>query len=203
MYQRLRQILQNGHLERLDALRSKPGIDVRLAFSRIWGVGPKTAHSLYKRGYRSIEDLRSRGQGELEHRQRVGLARYEDLLQRIPRAEVRQIEAQVADAACAAVPDVEVTTCGSYRRNKPTCGDVDILLCPRGREVDCAGLLKMVVKALQKSGFLTDRLHLELEDRHGGLQEKRGGKRNSYMGVCKLPGKNRLYRRIDIKAYPR
>lgn len=31
-------------------------------------------------------------------------------------------------------PDLKVVTCGSYRRGKPTCGDVDILMShPNGR----------------------------------------------------------------------
>lgn len=35
---------------------------------------------------------------------------------------------QVKEAALSIIPQLEMMTCGSYRRGKATCGDVDILI---------------------------------------------------------------------------
>ena len=51
---------------------------------------------------------------------------------RIPRAEVEEVIAFVAGVAGELWGQgaVEVHCCGSYRRGKADCGDVDLLLCP-------------------------------------------------------------------------
>lgn len=58
---------------------------------------------------------------------------------------------------------------------------------------DCSILLALL-DSLRGSGFLTDDLALPKDFQPGSPQ--------SYMGVCKLPGKGRRYRRLDIKLYP-
>lgn len=52
-----------------------------------------------------------------------------------------------------------------------------------------------LIKRLVETGFITDKLTLA-----GGPH--RPGKSQSFMGICKLPGKGRLHRRVDIKFYP-
>lgn len=47
---------------------------------------------------------------------------------RIPREEVAEIEAAVRRVAEALDPRLLLMTCGSYRRGKPSSGDVDILI---------------------------------------------------------------------------
>lgn len=51
-----------------------------------------------------------------------------------------------------------------------------------------------LLESLRSSGFLTDDLSMPNPHRPGFPQ--------SYMGVCKLPGRGRLHRRVDIKVYP-
>ena len=51
----------------------------------------------------------------------------------------------------ALVSGVEVMTCGSYRRGKPTCGDVDLLIShPDGRSH--AGLFSALLQRGQENG---------------------------------------------------
>ena len=52
---------------------------------------------------------------------------------------------------------VRVITCGSYRRGRPTCGDVDILIT-RTDDKPVAGMLEPILLHLEKNGFLQERL---------------------------------------------
>ena len=86
-------------------------------------------------------------------------------------------------------------TCGSYRRGKSSCGDVDILITHlKGSSM--AGVLHALVSRLHRKGFLTD----DLSFGSGG---------NKYMGVCKCTkavqaGEDEwLHRCIDFQLIPR
>lgn len=87
---------------------------------------------------------------------------------------------------------VKVETCGSYRRGRPTCGDVDILIT-RTDDKPVSGMLEPILVNLEKQGFLHERLgNTRLSDKGSEM----------YMGVCKGP-KDTHFRRIDIKVYPK
>jgi nucleotidyltransferase/DNA polymerase involved in DNA repair len=55
----------------------------------IWGVGPAKAEKLYDSGFTSVAKLRASKSGEeaLTTMQKIGLRYFEDLRQKIPRAE--------------------------------------------------------------------------------------------------------------------
>ena len=70
---------------------------------------------------------------------------------------------------------LEVVTCGSYRRGKPTCGDVDILVThPDGRSH--RGVFGQLLERGRQEGFLTDDLSVH-NDPEG---------QSKYLGVCRL-----------------
>jgi DNA polymerase lambda len=75
MQDKIREVLETGQLQRLVEFENNTQIQTMLAFSQIWGVGATTARILWNRGYRSIEDLRARGQADLNAQQLIGLAR--------------------------------------------------------------------------------------------------------------------------------
>ena len=81
---------------------------------------------------------------------------------------------------------IQVTACGSFRRGKQTCGDVDCLIT-RTDSKPIDGLLEKLLNRLEALGFLRERLSFS-------------GK--SYMGVCQVEGRDKS-RRIDIKVYPK
>ena len=85
-----------------------------------------------------------------------------------------------------------IETCGSYRRGKQSCGDVDILLT-RKDEKPINGMLETLLVKLEKSKFLKERL--------GSTRVSDKGS-EMYMGVCKLDD-SKKHRRIDIKVYPK
>lgn len=109
----------------------------------------------------------------------------------------REMATNISEIVFKAVKDiyganVKVQACGSYRRGKPTCGDVDILVT-RTDDKPVKGMLEPILVKLEKQGFLHERLgNTRLSDKGSEM----------YMGVCKAP-KDTHFRRIDIKVYPK
>ncbi|XP_030060593.1 DNA polymerase lambda [Microcaecilia unicolor] len=81
--------------------------------------------------------------------------------------------------------------CGSFRRGKLTCGDVDVLVThPDGKSH--RGIFGKVIDGLKQRGFLTDDL----------VKQEDNGNQKKYMGVCCLPGPERKHRRLDLIVVP-
>ena len=89
---------------------------------------------------------------------------------------------------------VKVVCCGSYRRGKAQCGDVDILIT-RFDDKKTTGMLEKLVCHLERKKFLLERLSLS--------PACLGKAKEMYMGVCKVEGEEAKGRRIDIKSYPK
>ena len=90
----------------------------------------------------------------------------------------------------------QVTACGSFRRGRPTCVDVDCLVT-RLDDKPIEGMLEKLITALEAKSFLQERLSVSKKVTGKGCE--------TYMGVCKLieaKGKAKA-RRIDIKVYPK
>ncbi|RYH12931.1 hypothetical protein EON65_36920, partial [archaeon] len=211
MREKIEEIMATGSLRKLSFFKSDPKIQALSNISQIWGVGEKTASQLIKQGFTSIEQIRERGQRLLTSQQKIGLQYYEEFLQKVPRPEVQQIESTVQTSAKELFGNIECLACGSYRRGKPSSGDVDILIAPStemGTDYLPANALLQLIDKLSAAGFLTDHLSMPSSVAHQvTAQESQGGKdkehyRSSYMGVCQLTAQG-IHRRIDIKIYPR
>jgi len=152
------QYIAEGKISKLASLASDNKIKVLEILGGIFGVGPKGAEKLYLKGIRSIADLRRRTE-LLDGRQTVGLKYYEQFLERMPRSEATQIFEWVADSAKKQFSDGDITcvAAGSYRRNKPTCGDVDILITRKDNK-PTAGMLEPLLRQLEREGLLKERL---------------------------------------------
>lgn len=70
--------------------------------------------------------------------------------------------------------NLKIEACGSYRRGKESCGDVDVLIT-RTDGGSIAGMMEKIVVKLEKEGFLKERL--------GSLRYSHMGS-EGYMGVC-------------------
>ncbi|KAK3096066.1 hypothetical protein FSP39_022699 [Pinctada imbricata] len=183
------EIAESGDLRKLNELKSSEDIKVMELFTNVWGVGAHTARQWYQQGLRSLEDLQTKA--GLNHQQKVGLKHYDDFLDRMSREEAAEIEDVVRKAAESLQEGIIAQACGSYRRGKKTCGDVDVLVThPDGRSHK--GIFGKLLAKLKSQGFLTDDL-VTAED---------NGNQKKYLGVCKLPGENRKYRRLDIIVVP-
>lgn len=85
----------------------------------MWGIGEATALRFVAKGFRTLQDLRDNSH-LLTANQLIGLQVYDDIKERIGRAEVKELFQTVKEAAEQIVPGVEAEVCGSYRRGKPT-----------------------------------------------------------------------------------
>uniref|UniRef100_A0A8D2FPP1 DNA polymerase n=1 Tax=Theropithecus gelada TaxID=9565 RepID=A0A8D2FPP1_THEGE len=187
MAEKIIEILESGHLRKLDHISES--VPVLELFSNIWGAGTKTARMWYQQGFRSLEDIRS--QASLTTQQAIGLKHYNDFLERMPREEATEIEQTVQKAAQAFNSGLLCVACGSYRRGKATCGDVDVLIThPDGRSH--RGIFSRLLDSLRQQGFLTDDL----------VSQEENGQQQKYLGVCRLPGPGWRHRRLDIIVVP-
>ncbi|KAK2530571.1 Poll [Columba guinea] len=187
MAEKILEILESGHLRKLDHISES--VPVLELFSNIWGAGAKTAQMWYQQGFRTLDDIRTKA--TLTSQQAVGLKHYTDFLERMPREEAAEIEQTVRRAALALQPGLVCVACGSYRRGKPTCGDVDVLVThPDGQSH--RGVFSKLLDSLHRSGFLTDDL----------VSQEDNGDQKKYLGVCRLPGPAQRHRRLDIIVVP-
>ncbi|XP_072240451.1 DNA polymerase lambda [Leuresthes tenuis] len=187
MADKIEEIMESGHLRKLDHIGE--AVPVLELFTNIWGAGAKTAQLWYQQGFRTLEDIGTKA--HLSNTQKIGLKHYDDFLDRMPREEATAIEKVVRDATQAIDPGLVAMACGSYRRGKATCGDVDVLIShPDGKSHK--GIFSKVLQILHDSGFLTDDL----------VSHEENGEQKKYMGVCRLPGPGHRHRRLDIIVVP-
>ncbi|NWV74555.1 DPOLL polymerase, partial [Dasyornis broadbenti] len=147
MAEKILEILESGHMRKLDHISER--VPVLELFSNIWGAGVKTAQMWYQQGFRTLDDIRTKA--TLTRQQAVGLKHYTDFLERIPRKEAAEIEQTVRQAALALKPGLVCVACGSYRRGKATCGDVDVLVThPDGHSH--RGVFNKLLDSLRRSG---------------------------------------------------
>ncbi|NWU21245.1 DPOLL polymerase, partial [Dyaphorophyia castanea] len=147
MAEKILEILESGHLRKLDHISES--VPVLELFSNIWGAGVKTAQMWYQQGFRTLDDIRTKA--TLTSQQAVGLKHYADFLERMPREEAAEIEQTVREAALALKPGLVCVACGSYRRGKATCGDVDVLVThPDGQSH--RGVFNKLLDSLRRSG---------------------------------------------------
>ena len=128
---KIQEIMATGRLASAERAKEQYPIEALSAFQNIYGVGPTKAKELTGLGLRTIDELRAnvqRNPSLLNDKQRIGLAYYEPLLQRIPRDEMDEHK----DILVHYLP-FHSEIVGSYRRGAPSSGDIDVLLrMPQG-----------------------------------------------------------------------
>ena len=204
--ERIEQFLKNGVFDELreSYLDSNTGTSTSTStkqktlsdLQRITGVGPVKAKVLFDGGF-TLNDVLSMAKEELEehftHHQILGIKHFHDLETRIPRAEITKIEKYLKTLCVKLDGCLHLDICGSYRREKPESGDIDVLIYheflntqDEVDEWDCQ-YLPEIITHLRKSRFLVDDLTIK-----GNTK---------YMGMCRI-GKNPV-RRIDIRFIPK
>jgi DNA polymerase/3'-5' exonuclease PolX len=152
-------------------------------------IGEVSAKKLYEKGIKSLDALNDavkKGTITVTHRISLilkytyGKIKFEDS---IPRKEMKKIDASLDRHIKKFDAALEYLMCGSYRREKLTSNDIDILLFhPKNKKV-----LPEFINFLVEKGFLVD----HLTDNINKLKTK-------YMGFC-ISTKENVVRRIDIR----
>ena len=183
----------------------------RKALESVTGIGPSKARKLLENNItleKLIEEMDSINKNlddisdntsslqELTHHQLLGIKYYHDILERIPRKEIVEIEKLLKKTVKKIDKDLELIICGSYRRKQETSGDIDVLvLHPKLPTKDIIDKIQtkddkfliILVEKLTEQKILVDHL-----TENGDTK---------YMGICKLNSKSKG-RRIDIRFIP-
>jgi DNA polymerase/3'-5' exonuclease PolX len=166
---------------------------------KIHGIGIVKAQDLVNNfDVRSIDDLRKAlqtNQELLNDTQKIGLKYYLDTQQKIPREEMDKHAKKIRKLTKDIDHDLEIKIVGSYRRNAPESGDIDLLVTIN-RETDSSTRSKMLDKIIDT---------LKSSKPPYIVAELASGKKK-FMGMCQLK-KNATVRRLDIlmtdkKEYP-
>lgn len=143
--EKLNEYVSTGTLRILEREKNNP-INV---LGEIYGVGPKKAKDLVTAGISSVLELRGK-QELLNDIQRVGLKYYEDILARVPRAEIdeyKKIFETAFDKVKVGGSHFEIV--GSYRRGAQESGDIDVIITSPDPRV-----FKSFVEDLKKAGVI-------------------------------------------------
>ncbi|ROW11432.1 hypothetical protein VMCG_00962 [Cytospora schulzeri] len=206
---KIEEIVNTDCLQRLKYAQNDPTSQILKLFLGIYGVGTSTAEKWIAQGFRTLEDLRQRG--NLTPNQRVGLDHYDDLNSRIPRAEVEALGDYVNQESARIDKDVELLIGGSYRRGAPSSGDIDFIVTKKGNKSsgELIPFLDRLVANLTKQGFLT--AELASHNSHGSKYHK-DGNGSKWHGCCvlpRVPGSSNdndqyrpVWRRIDLLLVP-
>jgi NAD-dependent DNA ligase len=132
------EFLTTGTLEEVEKEKNNPVN----TFANIYGIGPVKAKELVElKNISTLEELELR-QNELQEnklpllnsKQQIGLKYYNDLLKRIPREEIEEfkivLETNFKETLAEnneAQKNHKFEIVGSYRRNKPESGDIDLI----------------------------------------------------------------------------
>lgn len=165
MEKKIKEILETGVLASAEKAKELYNIDALDALQKIYGVGPAKATELIKAGYTSIPQLREAIKENpklLNDKQKIGLKYYEDLLERIPRAEMEEHRDILNSLMPDEMSDYDTEIVGSFRREAANSGDIDMLIrVPKDTESKTAkDNLALYVQMLQGFGYIEEILAL-------------------------------------------
>ncbi|KAF6154684.1 hypothetical protein GIB67_000568 [Kingdonia uniflora] len=126
MQDHINEIVTTGKLSKLQHFETDEKVRTISLFGEVWGIGPATAMKLYDKGHRALDDLNN--DESLTNSQRLGLKYFDDIMKRILRNEVQDMELLLKKAGEEVLPGVSIVCGGSFRRGKATCGDMDIII---------------------------------------------------------------------------
>lgn len=156
--EKIQEILSTGTLKAAQVVRHDKKTGMTEALMQVYGIGPVKAKQLVTdhkvKSYDHLRELVEINPALLNDKQKIGLKYAEDLLLRIPRAEMMEHE-QILRKALSKKFHLEVV--GSYRRGAETSGDIDVLLCANE---GAASAFAAYCGELQKRGYITDILAL-------------------------------------------
>jgi NAD-dependent DNA ligase len=170
--QKLQEYLETGKIAALEKAENQPEV----LFTSVYGIGPKKASELVKKGITTIDQLKAQKADLLNAVQQTGLEYYDDILKRIPRSEI-----VLYDKAFKSVLKSQLETTyeivGSYRRGQESSGDIDVIISSESPKsfddfLDVLLEKKIIVEVLSRG-------------------------KNKCLVIAKIP-KSTIYRRVDF-----
>ena len=171
---KLHEYVQTGTLKALERERNNPITKL----TTVYGVGPKKAKELVAAGITTVDQLKERPE-LLTGNMLLGLKYYDDIEERIPRAEIDEYKGVLTGVFNKVTPPGSTfEIVGSYRRGAAASGDIDIIIT---NDKNNKAAFNDFLDALVKDGIV-----IELLTR---------GKTKS-LTIARLPGKKA--RRVDF-----
>ena len=195
--ERIDEILNTGKLAEVNnADISGKHLEYVEELMKIFGIGRVKAYELYtEHNIKSIKDLKKAVKEKIIELPEsiIKVIKYVDKIKlEIPRSEMDQIYSFLIKTGIELNADLDIRVCGSYRREKITSGDIDVIISyPKiqtKKQAEESDLMTQYIKLLEKKNFIVDSFTSE------DVPTK-------YMGVCKLKPTS-LLRRIDIRFIP-
>jgi DNA polymerase beta len=154
---KVKEILETGHLQAANKAKAEFQLDTVDVLTGVYGIGVVKAKELIALGIKSIPDLREALAANpklLNDKQKIGLQYYEEILERIPRDEMKQHERLLLGAL---EDGMRGTVVGSYRRGLETSGDIDVLLTMPGLdEKKRSAAFASYVERLRSRGYMIE-----------------------------------------------
>ncbi|KAM5203817.1 DNA-directed DNA/RNA polymerase mu isoform 1-T1 [Hipposideros larvatus] len=148
----VQELLEHGVCDEVERVRLSERYQSMKLFTGIFGVGVRTADQWYRKGLRTLDDVREQVHG-LTQQQKAGLRHYGDLSSPVQWPEVEALQLVVEAAVGQALPGATVTLAGGFRRGRSQGHDVDFLIT-HPQEGQEAGLLPRVMLHLKKQGLV-------------------------------------------------
>jgi DNA polymerase/3'-5' exonuclease PolX len=205
---RIEEILKTGKLSELKNYKDDPNEKIIEELETIIGVGRTTAIQFVKAGVKSIKDLKKKiNKGEIEVNEKIllGIKYHGKFFDNIPHEEITKINKIFQKIINKMNKEYKLNDknkyileiCGSYRREKPVSGDIDVLITKLDVKMDheesinhlerFIKITKNPLKSNNNEPLLVD----DITDKHYETK---------YMGFLKY--KDNPVRRVDIRFVP-
>lgn len=175
--EKIGEILATGTLQEYERIKKMyPDLDATLAlFQKIYSVGPKTALSWYRSGFRTYADIPAHMLSDVR---KVSIQYLAETEQRIKREDIEFFETEFRKylAQMGATDMIEFKICGSYARGTATSGDIDILVNSKNYEP------KSIIRAMISFPMFTHSFSF-------------GNKK--FLGLCVI---RNIHHRVDIEV---
>jgi len=202
---RIKEILETGSLSELSNFVNVDNKKNKIIedLETVVGIGHVNALELFTQGIKSVKDLIKKVENnEIEVNDKIllGLKYYGKFEGNIPRKEtdkVYKIFNSIINKINKKLKETEKYTvdfCGSYRREKETSGDIDVLISKKGPLESDFNYLENIIKLLKEPIKKNNDTPLIIDD----MTDK--NIHTKYMGFCKY--KENPPRRIDIRFIP-
>jgi len=174
---KLQEYLETGKISALEKAENKPEV----LFTNVYGIGPKKASEIVKKGITTIAELKANKNEVLNAVQKTGLQYYDDILKRIPRSEIdlydKTFKTLLKSQSNTQTKKTNYEIVGSYRRGQESSGDIDVIISSESPKAfdDFLDVLiekKIIVEVLSRG-------------------------KNKCLVIAKIP-KSTVYRRVDF-----